>query len=447
MENNQELLTERIFPTLLKFAIPFLIANLLQALYGAADLVIIGYFADAAGVAAVATGSQVMQTITGIVVGLTTGGTVLIGQYLGANKKEAISEIVGNMISLFAVIACILTVIMAFGANPIAQFMHTPVEALKDTIDYINICVLGILFITGYNSVSGILRGLGDSKTPLIFVAIACMINIIVDIILVGVLKWGARGAAVATITAQGLSFLLALVYLKKKGVPFEFGRQHIRFVPVKIKAIFKVGLPIALQDALVNISFLIITAIINSRGLIDAAAVGVVEKVIVFAMLPPTAFASAIAAMGAQNMGAGKVERAKKCLYTGIGCSAIFGLLCLLYGQGDSSLLMGMFTKDQEVIVASSLYFRSYSIDCLMVCVIFCMNGFLCGCGHSLFAMIHSLIATFLVRIPIAYGLSRLTEMTLYEIGLAAPIASMVSIVICVIYMKTGRWKKTVIE
>lgn len=440
----KNLLTEgSIFKNLMRFSFPFLLASLLQAFYGAADLFVVGQYADSAAVSAVAIGSQVMQTITGVILGITTGGTILIGQYLGAKREKDMAKTVGTIICVFGLFSIVLTIFMTLFTNPIATIMHTPVESLKYTQQYIFICSCGIPFIIGYNAVSGILRGMGDSKTPLYFIAIACVINIAVDIILVDFFKMGAIGAAIATVGAQGISFILAVLFLWKKGFPFEFGKKYIWLFPKKAKIIFHLGLPIALQDGLINISFLLITTIINTMGLTASAAVGVVEKVIVFAMLPPTAFASAIAVMTAQNMGAGKIERAQKSLYGGIACSLVIGIAFWIYSQISPESITSLFSNDKEVIYTAAMYLKSYSIDCILVCFIFCMNSFFSGCGHPVFPMVHSLIATFLIRIPVSFALSRMKGITLFEIGFGAPLATFVSLIMCIIYMRYGSWKK----
>lgn len=439
----KNLLTEgSIFKSLMRFSFPFLLASLLQAFYGAADLFVVGQYADSAAVSAVAIGSQVMQTITGVILGITTGGTILIGQYLGARREKDMAKTVGTIICVFGLFSVVLTILMILFTNPIVRIMHTPAEAMKYTQQYIFVCSCGIPFIIGYNAVSGILRGMGDSKTPLYFIAIACVINITVDIILVDFFKMGAVGAAVATVGAQGISFLLAVLFLWKKGFPFEFGKKYIWLFPKKAKIIFHLGLPIALQDGLINISFLLITTIINTMGLTASAAVGVVEKIIVFAMLPPTAFASAIAVMTAQNIGAGKVERAQKSLYAGIACSLVIGIAFWVYSQIFPESITSLFSNDKKVIYTAAIYLKSYSLDCILVCFIFCMNSFFSGCGHPIFPMVHSLIATFLIRIPVSFFLSRIEGITLYKIGFGAPLATFISLIMCIIYMKYGSWK-----
>lgn len=441
--NEKNLITEgNIFKALIRFSFPFLLGSLLQALYGAADLFVVGQFSDSAAVSAVAIGSQVMQTITGIILGITTGGTILIGQYLGAGMKKDMARTTGAIIWIFGIISIILTIIMLSLTGTVTSLVHTPPEAVKYTKQYIFICSCGIPFIVGYNAVSGILRGMGDSKTPLYFIAAACVINIGADFLLVKGFNMNAAGAAIATIAAQGVSLAMAVTYLLIKKFPFRFTRKHIRLDVKKAKIIFKLGFPIALQDGLVNISFIIITAIINTLGLVASASVGVVEKIIIFAMLPPTAFASAVAVMTAQNMGAGKPLRAQKILYSGIFISLIFGTLFCIYSQSHGEKITSLFSADSEVIKTAANYLKSYSIDCMLVAFIFCMNSFFSGCGHPLFPMIHSLIATFCVRITGSYLVSIQPDVTLYKMGFVAPLATFTSLIMCAIYMKSGKWK-----
>ena len=394
---------------LMQFAVPYLIANVLQALYGGADLFVVGQYDDAASVAGVATGSQVMQTITGIILGLTTGTTVLIGIATGARNDREAAATIGSSIWLFAIIGAVLTLVMTILHNPIAVMMHTPPEAMTDTEHYLLICSLGIPFIIGYNVVCGILRGLGDSRTPLYFVGLACAINIGLDFLLVGGFGMRAMGAAIATVASQGISFMTALWFLHRRGFHFEFSRKDVRLKGYIARKVLTLGAPIALQDALINISFLIITVIVNQMGVIASASVGVVEKIIVFAMLPPTAIASAVAVMTAQNYGAGLISRMNGCLKAGIGMALIFGVSICVYCQFLPETLAGIFTRDADVIAMAAEYLRGYSIDCIIVSFVFCINSWFSGQGNSLFPMIHSMIATFFFRIPLSWLCSHL--------------------------------------
>ena len=422
---------------LLQFAVPFLIANVLQALYGGADLFVVGQYDDSASVAAVAIGSQVMQTITGIILGITTGTTVLIAIATGAKDDRQVASTIGSSVWLFSIIGIVLTLVMVLFHDRISSLMHTLAEAMEDTKSYILVCSVGILFIVGYNVVCGILRGLGDSKTPLYFVGLACIINIVLDFILVGAFHLGPTGAAIATVTAQGVSFTIALWFLYRRGFHFEFTRRDIRLNRVLSKRVLTLGAPIALQDALINVSFLIITVIVNQMGVIASASLGVVEKIIVFAMLPPMAISSAVATMTAQNYGAGLIQRMNKCLLSGIGFALIFGLSVCLYSQFLPETLTAFFTKDPAVVAMAAEYLRGYSIDCVVVSFVFCINSYFSGQGNSLFPMIHSLIATFLFRIPLSYWFSQIDSSSLFIMGFAPPISTVVSLVICIWYLR----------
>ena len=422
---------------LFRFALPFLLSSFLQALYGAADLFVVGHYADSSAVSAVAIGSQVMQTITGIILGISMGGTVLIGRRIGEKNERGTASAIGTLAILFAILALILTPAMLLLTKEAVLLMQTPAQAVADAQRYIFICSCGIPFIIGYNGVSGIFRGMGDSKTPVYFILLACVINISADFLLTGAFHMGAEGAAIATVAAQGVSFLASLLYMKEKGFSFPFHRADIRLESSSVLQILKVGLPLALQDALVNISFLVITSIINGLGLIASAAVGVVEKIIIFAMLPPSAFSSAVATTVAQNMGAGYPQRARRSLWFGVGFSLVFGVLFCIYSQFLPDSLTSIFSKDPEVISSAGDYLRSYSIDCILVSFVFCMNSFFSGCGKSVVSFCHSMIATFAVRIPTTYFFSRLGASSLYPMGFAAPAATLISLAICLLYLR----------
>lgn len=427
---------------LLRFAMPFLIANVLQALYGGADLFVVGQYDDAASVAGVAIGSQVMQTITGIILGLTTGTTILIAMGTGAKDDRKVAATIGTSVYFFTVTGIILTLVMVLFHRPIAALMHTPEEAMADTLHYILICSAGIPFIMGYNVVCGILRGLGDSKSPLYFVGLACIINIGADFLLVGGFGMRAAGAAIATVLSQGISFLTALWFLHRRGFHFEFTRRDIRFHKDLSRRIVTLGAPIALQDALINVSFLIITVIVNQMGVIASASLGVVEKIIIFAMLPPTAMAAAVATMTAQNYGAGLIQRMSRCLYSGIGISLVFGVSVCVYSQFLPETLTGIFTNDPAVIEMAAGYLRGYSIDCVMVSFVFCINSYFSGQGNSWFPMIHSMIATFLFRIPLSYLCGQLDPTDLVLMGYAPPLSTLVSLLICFWYLRRNNRK-----
>ncbi|MDR1025602.1 MAG: MATE family efflux transporter [Treponema sp.] len=421
------------FP-LLKFTVPILLALFLQAMYGAVDLMVVGHFGDTSSVSAVAIGSQVMQTITGIITGLTMGTTIMIGQIIGAKHARQAERTVGASICLFAVVAAAITIIMTVCVRPIVKLMHTPEAAFDKSIQYILICSAGTVFIVAYNLISGIFRGIGNSKLPLCFVAIACFVNIIGDIILVGIFNLDAAGAAIATIFAQAVSVVLSLVIIRAKGLPFFFSIKSIRFHSMEIANILRFGAPLALQDSLTNLSFLIITSIVNSLGLVASAAIGINEKIVVFIMLIPMAYMSSVSTFTAQNIGAHKPERARKGMYYAISSSLVFGLICFILSFWHGRILAGIFSSDIEVVAACAEYMKAYSIDCLLVCFLFCFMGYFNGCGNTVFVLVQGILSAFLVRIPFSYFVSKIPGVSMLQIGFAAPISTVFSIILCVI-------------
>lgn len=425
----------KILAPLIRFSVPILAAVFLQAMYGAVDLLVVGQFGDAAGVSAVSTGSQVMQTVTGIISGLTVGTTVLIGQKTGAKDMAGAARTVGASIAVFGVLAAALSVVMMLGAGRFAAGMHAPAEAFCQTVQYILICSAGILFIVAYNVISGIFRGIGNSRLPLLFVGIACVCNIAGDFLLVGVFRLGAAGAALATVLSQAVSVVLSVRIIHKRGLGFPFSRSDVRFHRSEIRGVLRLGSPIALQDAMTNISFLIITSIINALGLIPSAAIGVSEKVVVFIMLIPISFMSSVSAFSAQNIGAGKPQRARKAMLYAMAVSLCFGapMFCIAFFRGD--FLAGIFARDAQVVLACAQYMKAYAVDCVLVCVLFCFMGYFNGIGKTLFVMVQGVLAAFLVRIPYSYFVSRIPGVTMLEIGFASPLATVFSLVLCMLY------------
>lgn len=425
----------KILSPLLKFALPVLAALFLQTMYGAVDMLVVGQFAHAADVSAVSTGSWLMQLITSFVVGIAMGTTVLLGRKLGERRQEEAGRIIGASTVLFAVIAVVITVCMELFAVPVTEIMQTPAEAFDKTVNYVRICSAGSVFIVAYNVLGSIFRGIGNSRLPLITVAIACVFNIAGDLLLVGVFGMAAEGAAYATIGAQALSVVISFWVIKRQQLPFSVSRRDFTWNVAGMLGVLKIGFPIAFQDVLVSISFLTITAIVNSLGVVASAGVGVAEKLCGFIMLVPSAFNQSMAAFVSQNIGAGQPGRAKKALLYGIGVSLGAGVLMAYFSFFHGDLLAGMFARDAEVIAAAADYLKAYAIDCLLVSVMFCMIGYFNGCGRTTFVMLQGVTGAFLVRIPVSFLMSRLQPVSLFRIGLATPCSSVVQILLCVGY------------
>ncbi|MCI9507601.1 MAG: MATE family efflux transporter [Oscillospiraceae bacterium] len=418
-----------ILSPLLRFTIPVLLALLLQAMYGAVDLMVVGQFGQPADVSAVSTGSQVMHTVTSLVTGLAMGATVLLGQKLGAGKSEQGGQALGSAIALFTAVALALTGTMLWTASPLARLMQAPAEAFEQTVAYIRICSGGAIFIVAYNVLGAMFRGIGDSKTPLLTVTIACVVNIAGDLLLVGLFGLGVAGAALATVLAQAISVVLCLLFTKMKGLPFSFSLRDIRFHPKHTGRILRLGAPVALQDVLVSISFLAIAAIVNSLGVIASAGVGVAEKLCGFIMLAPSSFGQSLSAFVAQNIGAGRKDRAKKAMLYGMGSSLCCGVALAWLSFFHGSLLSGLFARDAAVIGAAADYLRAYAIDTLLTSILFCFIGYFNGRGNTAFVMAQGIAGAFLVRIPVSLMMSRMEPVSLFRVGLATPCSTVVQI------------------
>jgi len=435
MQKTQNFTEGKILTPLIRFALPVLFALFLQALYGAVDLWVVGQFGTSMDVSAVSTGSQIMHTVTFLIVGIAMGITILVGQKIGENRPDEAGSAIGSGISLFFVIGIIATVLMVGIASPLSRLMQAPKEAFTQTVDYVRVCSAGFVFIVAYNVLGSIFRGIGDSKTPLITVAIACILNIIGDLLFVAVFHMGVVGAALATVIAQAVSVLLSLLLIKRQKLPFTMTKKDICWNTFYIKRILQLGTPIALQDLLVSISFLVILAIVNSLGLVASAGVGVAEKLCAFIMLVPSAYMQAMSAFTAQNIGALKPERAKKALFYSVGTSFIAGIIMgyLSFFHGD--MLSSIFSKDATVIAAAASYLKAYAVDCLLTAFLFCFMGYFNGCGKTVFVMAQGVIGAFLARIPVSYFVSRIPGVSLFHIGLATPASTIVQIVLCLLY------------
>lgn len=433
MNEKNNLTTGKVGKVLIGFVLPYLFSCFMQTFYGMADLFVVGRFYGSEVTTAVSIGSQVTHMLTVILVGLAMGATVRIGRAVGAGEKRTAARAMGTTIVLFSVFALVLTVVLLLLTDPVIRVMMTPQEAVADTRNYLLICFAGIPFIVAYNVISSVFRGAGDSRSPMYFVAVACVINICLDFLLIGGLGMGAAGAALATICGQAVSVLLAICFMKRKDLGFSLMRKDIRIDRGLFADILKVGVPVALQDGLIQVAFVVITIIANSRGLVAATSVGIVEKLISFLFLVPSAFLSAISAITAQNMGAGKPGRARKSLGYGLMITAGWGLLCGLYNQFLPETLVGLFTKDAAVLAAGAVYMRAYSVDCLFAAVHFCFSGYFCGEGKSGISFLHNMISILLMRVPGAYLASIYFPDTLYPMGWAAPFGSLLSALICV--------------
>lgn len=423
-----------ILKKLIPFMIPILGALVLQAAYGAVDLLVVGRFGSTAGLSAVSTGSQILNLVTFVITQLAMEITVLIARYIGEKSTGQIGQLLGGAVTVFAIVSAVLFVVMVFFAKPLAVLMQAPQEAISLTTVYVRICGGGIFFIVAYNVLAAIFRGLGDSRSPLIFVAVACVVNIIGDLILVAGFHLDAAGAAIATVAAQAVSVVLAIVLLKKKDLKFGIQKKDFR-INGQCKRFLKVGLPLALQEFLTQMSFLALCAFVNKLGLEASSGYGVACKIVNFAMLVPSSLMQSMASFVSQNVGAGKPDRAKKSMFTGMGLGVIVGVVVFICVWCFGDVLTSVFTTDTAVIQKGTEYLRGFAPETIVTAVLFSMVGFFNGYEKTVWVMIQGLVQTLLVRLPLAYVMSIQPHASLTKIGLAAPVATCFGIVLNVIF------------
>lgn len=431
MEKN--LTSGSVLKNIVYFSLPYLLSYFLQTLYGMADLFIIGQFEGVADTTAVSIGSQVMHMLTVMIVGLAMGTTVSIGQAIGANDKRRAANAIGNTVTLFAVVAAGMFAILLLLVNPILQVMFTPQEAVAGTRIYLTICFVGIPFIIAYNVISSIFRGLGDSKSPMYFIAIACVINIVLDYLFMGAFHMGAAGAALGTTLSQVVSVVISLFMIRRRKMGIALKKPDFRPKKQVMGQILHIGVPIALQDGFIQVAFLVITIIANRRGLNQAAAVGIVEKIIGFLFLVPSSMLSSVSALAAQNIGAGKHDRARETLRYALLIAGGFGIFIAILIQFIASPVVGLFTSDQTVIAFGSQYIRGYIFDCFFAGIHFCFSGYFCAYGKSGISFFHNIVAILCVRIPGAYLTSKWFPQTLFPMGIATACGSLLSALICI--------------
>ena len=430
MSNTADFTQGSILKKLCRFMLPVLGALILQAAYGAVDLLVVGRFGSTSGLSAVSTGSQVLNLVTFVVTQLAMGVTVLIARYIGEKREKEIGAVLGGAAVVFTILAGCLFVLLVLFARPISVLMQAPQEALALTTSYVRICGCGILFIVAYNVLSAVFRGLGDSRSPLLFVLVACLVNVAGDLVLVAGLHLDAAGAALATVLAQAVSVGCALAILRRKKLPFTFRKSDVR-LNEQCRRFLAIGLPLALQEFLTQLSFLALCAFVNRLGLAASSGYGVASKIVSFVMLVPSALMQSMASFVAQNIGADNVKRAKKSMLTGIAVGVAFGIVmfALVLLKGD--VLAGLFSTDAEVVRRGFEYLRGFAPETIVTAVLFSMVGYFNGSNQTLWVMIQGLIQTLLVRLPLAYYMSIQPNASLTKIGMSAPVATVVGIVL----------------
>lgn len=428
---------------LILFSLPFLGANIIQSLYSVADMLIVGQFSGTASMSGVNIGSQVTFIITNLVFGLCTGGTVLIGQYMGAKKEEDLKETMATLMTILLIAAIVMTIGMSLIKDPILHMIQTPKESYAESRSYLAITLLGLIFIFGYNVFSAIMRGMGDSKRPFYFVTIACVTNIVLDLILVGKFNMGATGAAVATVISQAVSMITCIFVMIRNHFVFDFKPSSFKINHDKMVRIFKLGTPSAIQNGITSMSFMIITVLVNVIGGVNAsAAVGVVGKFNGFAIMPAVAMSASIATMSAQNIGANKWDRAIHVCKLGTIVAVVISVIIFAFAQLFPAQILELFNDEPEMIAYGIEYMRTFSCDYLIVPFVFCINGLFIGAGHTTFSLINNMLSALILRIPASILFGSVFSLGLFGVGLGAPVASIGSLLLIIGFLISGKWR-----
>lgn len=437
MKMGNDLTRGPVAKTLLRFTSPYLIANLLNTLYGIVDMFIVGRFASSMELSAVSIGAMIMMMINFLLMGLSTGGTVLVGNYAGAKKEKDLRDAVSTLFCILPLAAIVIMVVLMFLREGLLVLINTPEEAFTGAKAYVTICLVGMVFSGFYNAIASVYRGIGESKTPMIFVGISCVLNIIGDILCVAVLKMGAAGAALATTVSQAVSVLIGYIYIKRSNsFPFDFRISSFRIYKDKASRILGLGLPAAGQELLVNISFVVLEAVVNKLGYVSTAAAGVADRIFGIAVIPAGAFFGAVAAMVAQNDGAGKPERSHKCMWVGVISSGGIGLILWIIMGIIPGAVISIFTPDKEVIAAGVEYMTFFKYDFLFFAFAFPIFGYINGLGHTRYTLLVNVVSAVVVRLPLIYLFSSIPGATIYHIGMALPIASIVQVIMAFGYI-----------
>jgi putative MATE family efflux protein len=446
LENN---LTEGgVFRKMIMFALPFLASNLIQSFYNVADMLIVGNFSGPAAMSGVNIGGQVTFILTVVVIGLCVGATVLIGQYIGANNRKGLKDVTSTIITVLLLLGAGITIGVLFAIDPLLRLIRTPAESYAQSRSYLTVTVTGITFIFGYNALSAILRGMGDSKHPLWFVAAACVTNIILDLLFVAVFKWAAFGAALATVISQAMSVVLCVAFMKRHNFQFDFKLKSYRIDRRQLRLIFRIGLPTCVANTVTSLSFLFVTTIVNIvGGVVGSAAVGAVGKFNSFAFMPTQAMAASVSTMAAQNMGANRLDRAIHATVLGTLFSMAVTYMFFIMLRVRPEWAVTLFSREPDVIAAGVAYVNMFSYDLLVIPIIFNVVSLFVGGGHTVFAMVNNLLSSVLLRVPACYLFAVRFNMGMDGVGLGAPVASAGTLLVIIIFLMTGRWRINVLK
>lgn len=440
----RDLTTGSVPRRLIAFAAPLLASGLLQTVYNMVDAAVVGQVVGSTGLVAVSIGGDMLHTMTFVGMGFANAGQVIISQYMGAGRKDEIKKLIGTLFTFMLGVAAVLTVVCLLLSRQILDWMNTPAEAWQYTLDYMVVCIVGLIFIYGYNLVSAILRGMGDSRHPFVFISVATVINIVLDLLFVSVFQWAAFGAALATVIGQGASFLLSLVFLyrNRERFGFDFKRSSFRIYKEVFGPMIKLGIPLVFQSAAVHFSRLFISANINSYGVLAAAVTGIGSKLDTAINVFTGSMSTAGASMIGQNLGAEKYDRVSKV----IGCAFIIDFVVFVVMAGGLFLfpeaVFGLFSSEAETIEAAMVYIP-VAILSFGSCVFRSpMFSLISGSGYARLNLAVGLLDGFIARVGLSLLMGEVLHMGIYGYWYGGALAGYVPFFIGGVYYLSGKWR-----
>lgn len=449
MENNKSMvkdLTKGSVPKLLlMFAAPLFLSNALQAIYNIVDMVVVGQVIGGNGMSAVATGGNVLSILNFVVMGFAGAGQIIIARSVGQKDMEAVKRTIGTMFTLLLTAAIVMSLICYFVRGWLLNLVNTPAEAYDYTMDYTIVCMIGLIFIYGYNIVSAIMRGMGDSKRPFMFVAIASIVNIILDILFVAVFNMEVIGAALATVIGQAVSFIFAMIYFYKNKESFGFDFKLRSFIPdfETIKRLCALGIPMAIQSAAITISMTVVAAWVNSFGVVASACAGVLNKLNLLVGILSMSLTTAAGSMVGQNLGARKYDRISKILLWASGCALAIVSIYIAVLVSFPELMVGLFTSDEAILESAAIIILPSIVNAFGAVTRTYGFAIINGSGNSKLNLLIAIIDGMIARISLAYILGWKCEMGPQGFWLGDAIAGFMPFIIGLSFYISGKWKE----
>lgn len=431
---------------LLVFAYPFMLSNLLQVVYTLVDMIVVGQFVGSYGLSGVAIGGEISMLFTMLCFGFTSAGQIMISQYVGQDDREAIKKTMGTMFTSVIAIGVIITAVSLLCTDPLLRLMNTPAESYKQARDYSVVCFAGTIFTYGYNTLGAVLRGMGDSKRPFIFVSIAAVLNLILDLLFVAVFHMDTMGAALATVIGQAVSFIISLFYLyrRREAFGFDFKLKSFAIDSSKLKPMIKLGLPMALQFGAISVSMLYVNSLVNAAGGVIASAVaGVGGKINNVMSIVSNSIGTAASAMIGQNIAARRTDRVSRITWVSFGicitCAVVLSLVFVLFPEQ----IFGIFNSDPEVLAYAPFYSLVGAVGFISFATISPFNSLINGIGHATLALVIALMDGVVARVGFVLLFGVVLDFGVKGMWMGSACAGFVSGILSLVYFLSGKWKK----